>query len=78
MTALEDFGPLQTVVREWEPLGRQTWLGVGGRARWFAEPTSVEQLAGHRAAPPGQATTRATAPKCMIAASTVQPCQISW
>ncbi|MFO0911865.1 MAG: UDP-N-acetylmuramate dehydrogenase [Pirellulales bacterium] len=44
MSTLEDFGALQAIVREEEPLGRHTWLGVGGRAKWYAEPTTQQEL----------------------------------
>src|SRR5690348_397424 len=33
------------IVRENEPLGRHTWFGLGGPAQYFAEPTSVDELA---------------------------------
>jgi UDP-N-acetylmuramate dehydrogenase len=34
------------ITREHEPLGPFTWLRLGGAAQYFAEPTSVEELAG--------------------------------
>lgn len=34
----------ETVLRSNEPLAKRTTLGVGGRARWYAEPASVEDL----------------------------------
>ena len=33
------------ITRENEPLASYTWLRVGGAAQYFAEPTSVEELA---------------------------------
>src|SRR6188508_1962404 len=33
------------ITRENEPLGPYTWLRVGGAAQYFAEPTSIEELA---------------------------------
>ncbi len=33
------------IVRASEPLGPHTWLRLGGAAQFFAEPTSVEELA---------------------------------
>lgn len=33
------------IVRENEPLARHTWFGLGGAAQYFAEPTSVDELA---------------------------------
>ena len=33
------------ITRENEPLAPYTWLRVGGAAEYFAEPTSVEELA---------------------------------
>ena len=33
------------IVRENEPLGPHTWLRLGGPAQYFAEPTSIEELA---------------------------------
>lgn len=35
---------LKHVVREDEPLAPHCWLGIGGSAEFFAEPTSVEEL----------------------------------
>src|SRR5919107_2156516 len=32
------------IVRENEPLAPYTWLRLGGPARYFAEPTTVEEL----------------------------------
>src|SRR5690606_40633313 len=32
-------------VRAAEPLARYTWLGLGGPAQYFAEPTTHEELA---------------------------------
>ncbi|MGN6134995.1 MAG: UDP-N-acetylmuramate dehydrogenase [Aureliella sp.] len=34
------------LIRENEPLAPYTWLEIGGPARYFAEPTTVEELAG--------------------------------
>ncbi|MEX2174107.1 MAG: UDP-N-acetylmuramate dehydrogenase [Pirellulaceae bacterium] len=42
MTILDGF---EHIVREQEPLGPHTWLRVGGVAQYFAEPTSVDELA---------------------------------
>lgn len=36
---------LQHVIRENEPLAPYTWLQIGGSARFFAEPHSIEELA---------------------------------
>jgi UDP-N-acetylmuramate dehydrogenase len=36
---------LEHFVRRDEPLGRYTWLRIGGQAEYFAEPTSVDELA---------------------------------
>jgi UDP-N-acetylmuramate dehydrogenase len=33
------------IVREQEPLGPHTWFRLGGAAQYFAEPTTVEELA---------------------------------
>ena len=33
------------IVREQEPLGPYTWFRLGGAAQYFAEPTTVEELA---------------------------------
>ena len=35
---------LQHIVRENEPLGPLTWLKIGGPARYFAEPTTENEL----------------------------------
>jgi len=35
---------LEHIVRENEPLAPYTWLRLGGPARYFAEPTTVEEL----------------------------------
>jgi UDP-N-acetylmuramate dehydrogenase len=43
MSFLSDFG---AIVSEREPLGRQTYFGVGGPARWMVRPRSTEELAG--------------------------------
>ena len=34
------------ITREQESLARYTWFRLGGKAQYFAEPTSVEELAG--------------------------------
>lgn len=36
---------LEHIVREAEPLARHTWLGIGGPAQYFAEPTTVDEFA---------------------------------
>ena len=38
------FAGLEHIVRENEPIAHFTWLRLGGPARYFAEPTSVEEL----------------------------------
>jgi len=38
------FGKLQGSVREGVPLAPYTWLQLGGPAKYFAEPSDVEQL----------------------------------
>ena len=35
---------LQHIIRENEPLAPMTWLKIGGPARYFAEPTSENEL----------------------------------
>jgi UDP-N-acetylmuramate dehydrogenase len=35
---------VQPLIREDEPLAPRCWLGLGGSAEFFAEPTSVDQL----------------------------------
>lgn len=35
---------LEHLIRFDEPLGPYTWLGIGGPARYFAEPTNVSEL----------------------------------
>ena len=35
---------LQHVIRTDEPLGPLLWLGIGGPARYFAEPVNREQI----------------------------------
>jgi UDP-N-acetylmuramate dehydrogenase len=42
MAFLSDF---REIVSENEPLGRHTYFGVGGAARWMVCPRSVEELA---------------------------------
>ncbi len=44
LEALRDRLSSETVLRSDEPLARRTTLGVGGRARWYAEPSSVDDL----------------------------------
>ena len=39
------FADFEHIVREQESLGPHTWLRLGGAAQFFAEPTSVEELA---------------------------------
>ena len=39
------FNGLEHIVRENEPLAPYTWLRLGGPAQYFAEPTSVDELA---------------------------------
>ena len=39
------FDDLAVTVQVAEPLAGHTWLGVGGPARYFCEPTSIESLA---------------------------------
>lgn len=36
--------PLQHLLRENEPLAPYTWLQIGGNARYFAEPNTLEEL----------------------------------
>ncbi len=38
--------PFQHLIRQQEPLAPYTWLQIGGSARYFAEPNSVEELVG--------------------------------
>src|SRR5262245_38874748 len=38
------FTGLEHIVRENEPIAHFTWLRLGGPARYFAEPTSVDEL----------------------------------
>lgn len=40
------FDDFRHVLRENEPLAPHCWLGIGGAAEFFAEPTSVEELSG--------------------------------
>ena len=39
------FNGFEHIVREREPLAPHTWLRLGGPAEYFAEPTSVDELA---------------------------------
>ena len=39
------FSGLEHIIRENEPLARYTWFRFGGPAQYFAEPTSVDELA---------------------------------
>ncbi len=39
------FAGLEEIVRADVPLSDHTWFGIGGPARYFIEPTSVDQLA---------------------------------
>ena len=43
MTLFEKFSH---IVRENEPLAQYSWLRIGGNARYFAEPTTVNELIG--------------------------------
>lgn len=43
MTLFEKF---PHIVRENEPLAQHSWLRIGGKARYFAEPTTVQELSG--------------------------------
>jgi UDP-N-acetylmuramate dehydrogenase len=38
------FAELEAIVTEDEPLARHTWYRIGGPARWFIRPQSVEDL----------------------------------
>ena len=38
------FAGLEHIVRENEPIAKFTWLRLGGPAKYFAEPTSTEEL----------------------------------
>lgn len=38
------FGGLEEIVRENVPLAPKTWYRIGGPARWFVQPRSVEEL----------------------------------
>jgi UDP-N-acetylmuramate dehydrogenase len=40
------FAKFPHIVRENEPLAQYSWLRIGGKARYFAEPTTVEELSG--------------------------------
>lgn len=42
---MELWSGLEHVVRDQEPLAPYTWLRVGGPAEYFAEPTTVDELA---------------------------------
>jgi UDP-N-acetylmuramate dehydrogenase len=42
---MELWSGLEHVVRDQEPLGPYTWLRLGGAAEYFAEPTTVDELA---------------------------------
>jgi UDP-N-acetylmuramate dehydrogenase len=39
------YAGLEHIVRETEPLAPYTWFRLGGAARYFAEPTNVDELA---------------------------------
>ncbi len=41
---MEDFNGLEHIVREREPLAPYSWLRTGGIARYFAEPTTENEL----------------------------------
>lgn len=38
------FAGLEAIVKEDEPLAPRTWFGIGGPARYFVEPRTVEEL----------------------------------
>src|SRR5277367_1454517 len=38
------FSELEAVVKENEPLAPHTWYKLGGPARWYVRPRSVEEL----------------------------------
>jgi len=38
------FAGLEQIVKTDHPLGPHTWLGIGGAAQYFVEPTTVDQL----------------------------------
>lgn len=42
---MPQFAGLEHIVRENEPLAPYTWFRLGGAAQFFAEPTTVEELA---------------------------------
>ena len=41
---MEDFNGLEHIVRDQEPLAPYSWLRTGGIARYFAEPTTENEL----------------------------------
>lgn len=38
------FSDLSAIIAENEPIGRHTWFGLGGAARWVARPVNFDQL----------------------------------
>ena len=42
---MSQFSGLEHIIREDEPLARHTWLRMGGVAQYFAEPTTLDELA---------------------------------
>lgn len=42
---MTSFAGFEHIVREQEPLAGHTWLRLGGAAQFFAEPTSIDELA---------------------------------
>ncbi len=38
------FAGLENVVQVDRPLGPETWMGIGGPAKWFVEPTDTDEL----------------------------------
>lgn len=38
------FSGLESIVRQGEPMAGHTWFKLGGKAEYFAEPTTLEQL----------------------------------
>src|SRR5687767_7679176 len=44
MQIANPFGGLEEIVTEHEPLAPHTWYKIGGPARWYVRPRSVEEL----------------------------------
>src|SRR5690242_13845898 len=44
LTSVNPFEGLEEFVSENEPLAARTWYKIGGPARWFIRPRSVEEL----------------------------------